>query len=258
MLESAQVSFESEEKQKNEALKQKKKLEVTISELELELDQSQRLNTDLKSCVKKLQASVAELEGQVDKDLAKITELNGEIAAGDLRANAALVELRDTRRLLEAADRAKVSVENDLHEASVHINEMTVSLASLTVANKNLEATRMTLQGELDDVSSEAKNSEEKARRACDDAARIAEELRQEQDHSAYEEHNGRSLEALVVDLQNKVSAYEAGGQREEKRQIHILEAKVSIRLLLLPLLPQGQSFRTLSQRATSLRIKGH
>lgn len=229
MLESAQVSFESEEKQKNEALKQKKKLEASISELEYELDQSQRQNTDLKSWAKKMQASVVELESQVEKDLQKITELNGEIAASDFRANAALVEARDTKRLLEAAEKAKAALENDLHEASIHINEMTVSLASATMANRSLEATRLQLQGELDDVSSEAKNSEEKARRACDDAARIAEELRQEQDHSAFEEHNGRSLEALVGDLQNKIAAYEASGQREEKRQIQSLEAKVRI-----------------------------
>ena len=101
-------------------------------------------------------------------------------------------------------------------------------MTGLTLANRNLELARIQLQADLDDVSGEAKSSEEKARRACDDAARIAEELRQEQAHSACEEQSGRTMGALVVQLQNRLAACENGSQREDKRRVQSFEARVS------------------------------
>jgi len=44
--------------------------------------------------------------------------------------------------------------------------------------------------------------AEEHARKAMDDASRLAEELRQEQDHAAQIERARRSLEATVKELQ--------------------------------------------------------
>ena len=143
MLESTQVSLESEEKQKNEALKQKKKLEASIATLECDLDQSQRQSSELRGAVKRLHSSVAELEAQAEKDSQKTAELNGEIAAADFRANSVLVELRDTRRMLEAAERAKIATENDLHEASVHINEMTATLSGNFLSLLSLFSSRL-------------------------------------------------------------------------------------------------------------------
>merc|ERR1719232_1472947 len=52
----------------------------------------------------------------------------------------------------------------------------------------------------------QAKNSEEKAKKAMVDAARLADELRAEQDHSSSQEKAKRALETQVVELENRLA----------------------------------------------------
>merc|ERR1711981_276920 len=52
----------------------------------------------------------------------------------------------------------------------------------------------------------QAKNSEEKAKKAMVDAARLADELRAEQDHSSSQEKAKRALETQIVELENRLA----------------------------------------------------
>ena len=49
---------------------------------------------------------------------------------------------------------------------------------------RNVEGLIHTLQADIDDVLGQAKNAEEKNKRAMVDGARLADELRAEQDHT--------------------------------------------------------------------------
>lgn len=53
-------------------------------------------------------------------------------------------------------------------------------------------------QTDLEDQANELRNAEEQAKKAMTDAARMADELRQEQDHSAQIEKMRRALELQV------------------------------------------------------------
>lgn len=55
------------------------------------------------------------------------------------------------------------------------------------------------VQSDLEDQSNELRNAEDSAKKAMADAARLADELRQEQDHTAQIEKMRRSLEAQVL-----------------------------------------------------------
>merc|ERR1719365_443366 len=59
-----------------------------------------------------------------------------------------------------------------------------------------------TLQAEIDDMLGQAKNSEEKSKRAMVDAARLADELRSEQDHGTAESRGKRALDTQIKELQ--------------------------------------------------------
>ena len=59
-----------------------------------------------------------------------------------------------------------------------------------------------TLQADLDEMASEAAMSEDKAQRAMIDAARLAEELRQEQETAQILEHDRKLMEAQAKDMQ--------------------------------------------------------
>jgi hypothetical protein len=59
-------------------------------------------------------------------------------------------------------------------------------------------------QADLDELLNEAKNSEEKAKKAMVDAARLADELRAEQDHAQTQEKLRKALETQIKELQVK------------------------------------------------------
>merc|ERR1719385_234864 len=62
---------------------------------------------------------------------------------------------------------------------------------------------------DLDEMTAEASLSEEKAQRAMVDAARLADELRQEQDVAMALERDKKLLEAQVKDAQNRLEEAE-------------------------------------------------
>lgn len=61
------------------------------------------------------------------------------------------------------------------------------------------------MQSDLDELLNEAKNSEEKAKKAMVDAARLADELRAEQDHAQTQEKLRKALETQIKELQVSV-----------------------------------------------------
>ena len=82
-------------------------------------------------------------------------------------------------------------------------------------------------QTDFDDVSNELKSSEENSKKAAADAARLAEELRHEQDHSGQIEKLRRALEAQVKELQARLDEAEASALKGGKKTIQKLESRV-------------------------------
>merc|ERR1712127_1062390 len=102
-----------------------------------------------------------------------------------------------------------MGVENELAD----INE---TLSSQTCVNQNIQGSKMkieaemsTLAADLDEMASEAGMSDEKAQRAMIDAARLADELRNEQDTAMMFERDKKLLEAQVKDAQTRVDEAE-------------------------------------------------
>lgn len=60
----------------------------------------------------------------------------------------------------------------------------------------------------MDELLNEAKNSEEKAKKAMVDAARLADELRAEQDHAQTQEKLRKALEIQIKELQVRIIWY--------------------------------------------------
>jgi myosin heavy chain 6/7 len=75
----------------------------------------------------------------------------------------------------------------------------------------------------------EAKNSEEKAKRAMIDAARLADELRAEQEHAQAVEKERKSMEIAMKDLQARLNEAEANALKGGKKTIAKLEERIRI-----------------------------
>ena len=76
-------------------------------------------------------------------------------------------------------------------------------------------------------MRNEAILAEEKARRSMLDAARLAEELRAEQEHTARVEQDRRISEVQIKDLQIKIDDVETAAMKHGKKACHKLEARV-------------------------------
>ena len=84
-----------------------------------------------------------------------------------------------------------------------------------------------TLHAEIDDMCHQAKNSEEKAKKAMVDAARLADELRAEQDHTGSLGKTKRSLESQLVELENKFNDANETAMRGGRAALAKLESKI-------------------------------
>ena len=83
------------------------------------------------------------------------------------------------------------------------------------------------LQADLDEMLNETKNSEEKAKKAMVDAARLADELRSEQEHAQNQEKMRKALEVSYKEMQAKFEETEGNAQKAVKKSLSKLEGRV-------------------------------
>merc|ERR1739838_381574 len=114
--------------------------------------------------------------------------------------------IRESQQHLEDEQRTKEVVRDSLLGAERRANSAQNALEEartlLEQAKRKLESEMQTLHGDLDEMANEASLSEDKAKKAMVDAARLAEELRGEQDLAAGFEKDRKLLECQVKDMQ--------------------------------------------------------
>jgi exonuclease VII small subunit len=96
-------------------------------------------------------------------------------------------DLEEMRSSYEQAERARKAAENELHDAADRISELANSNSNLSAAKRKLDSEVSSLQADLDEAIKELKNSEERVRKAANDAARLADELNVEQVKNSFE-----------------------------------------------------------------------
>jgi len=226
-IDSMQASLEAEAKGKAEALRMKKKLETDINELEIALDHSNQSNIELQKNIKKMQGDMKDIQVRVEEEQRLASDYRDQYGIAERRANALNGELEESRTLLEQSDRGRRQAESELADASENLNCMTGQFNNLGLAKRKLEGELQTLHSDLDEMLNEAKNSEEKAKKAMVDAARLADELRAEQEHAQTQEKMRKGLEIQVKELQVRLEEAEGSALKASKKQISKLEGRV-------------------------------
>ncbi|XP_055702058.1 myosin heavy chain, muscle isoform X17 [Phlebotomus papatasi] len=226
-LDSMQASLEAEAKGKAEALRMKKKLEADINELEIALDHANKANAEAQKNIKRYQQQLKDVQTALEEEQRARDEAREQLGISERRANALQNELEESRTLLEQADRGRRQAEQELGDAHEQLNELSAQNASISAAKRKLESELQTLHSDLDELLNEAKNSEEKAKKAMVDAARLADELRAEQDHAQTQEKLRKALETQIKELQIRLDEAEANALKGGKKAIQKLEQRV-------------------------------
>jgi len=226
-MDSLGASLEAEQRAKSEALRIKKKLESDINELEIALDHANKANSEGQKAIKRYQGTLRDtIQGYEDEARAR-QQVMEQVGISERKANALSGEVEESRALLDSAERAKRQLDSELADARNAVNEMGVINSRAMHDKRNVESIIHTLQAEIDDALAQAKNSEEKSKRAMVDAARLADELRSEQDHANAEGRGKRSLDTQLAELENRLAEAEAAAMKGGKAAMSKLEMKI-------------------------------
>merc|ERR1739846_258803 len=119
--------------------------------------------------------------GDEARSRAQIAE---QVGISERKAAALSGEVEESKALLDGASRAHNQLQGDIADARAAVNNMQTINGRDMTAKRQLESSIHTLQAEVDGMLVAAKNAEEKSKKAMVDAARLADELRAEQDHA--------------------------------------------------------------------------
>merc|ERR1711893_83827 len=133
----------------------------------------------------------------------------------------------EARALLDSADRGKRQTEAELGEARSAVNEMATINSRANSDKRRVEGALHTMQAEIDNLLHQAKNSEEKAKKAMVDAARLADELRSEQDHVTTLTQGKRAMESQLAELENRLVDANDAAMRGGKSAMAKLETRI-------------------------------
>merc|ERR1719167_815327 len=216
-----QAALETEAKSKAEALRMKKKLEGDAADLGLALEHAIAGNAETQTTIKKYALQVRDAQLKVDEESASKS------AAADAKAAAMANGLEEARALLETADRQRRSAEQELADTNESLANLNNVSQSITAAKRKLEGELNQLNADLDEMTNEARLSEDKAARAMVDAARLADELCCEQDLAMNLEKDKKILEAQCKDAATRADEAEVNALKGGRKAMIKMETRI-------------------------------
>merc|ERR1719397_1185077 len=214
-IEGMQSAVETESKAKAEALRMKKKLESDVLDLDTSLEHANAANAETQGTIRKYHDKLREAQAKLEDEQRGKEIAHDSLIAADRKAHANQNALEEARTLLEQADRARRQVEQELSDTNETLSEQTCINQSISGAKSKLEQEMHTLGADLDEMASEAANSEAKAQAAMIDAARLADELRAEQEI------------AQAKDLQARIDDAEQNALKGGKKAMGKMESRI-------------------------------
>ncbi|XP_026636077.1 myosin-2 isoform X2 [Microtus oregoni] len=227
VVESMQSTLDAEIRSRNDAIRIKKKMEGDLNEMEIQLNHSNRMAAEALRNYRNTQGILKDTQLHLDDALRGQEDLKEQLAMVERRANLLQAEIEELRATLEQTERSRKIAEQELLDASERVQLLHTQNTSLINTKKKLETDISQMQGEMEDIVQEARNAEEKAKKAITDAAMMAEELKKEQDTSAHLERMKKNMEQTVKDLQLRLDEAEQLALKGGKKQIQKLEARV-------------------------------
>merc|ERR1712173_546034 len=155
-------------------------------------------NQDTQKTIKKYKQQIREAQSKLEDEQRAKEVARDALVAGERKAHAMQNALEEARTLLEQADRNRRTTEQELSDVNEQLSDATVQNQAIAAAKRKLESEMQTLHADLDEMTSEASLCENKASMAMVDAARLADELRAEQESAQSLEKNRRLGDAQI------------------------------------------------------------
>jgi len=226
-IEGMQMALEAETKGKVEALRMKKKLDSDVIDLGVALEHANAANAESQRNISLIQGNIRNVQKRFEEESRAKAVATDNLISADRRANANQNALEEARTLLEQADRNRRMVEQELADTNESLSDQTCTNQAICGAKMKCEQEMGSMSHDLDEMTAEAHLSEEKAQRAMIDAARLADELRMEQEAAMGLERDKKLLEAQVKDAQNRCDEAEQNALKGGKKAMAKMETRV-------------------------------
>merc|ERR1739844_157084 len=226
-LEGMQMALEAETKGKVEALRMKKKLEADVLDLGIALEHANAANAESQKNIKFIQQRLRDVQAKFEEENRAKAVAQDNLIAADRRCNANQNALEESRTLLEQSDRNRRMIEQELADTNETLSDQTCQNQAISGAKSKCEQEMNNLGHDLDEMTGEAHMSEEKAQRAMVDAARLADELRAEQETAMMLERDKKLLEAQVKDAQSRLDEAEQNALKGGKKAMAKMDTRI-------------------------------
>ncbi|XP_031717901.1 myosin heavy chain, fast skeletal muscle-like [Anarrhichthys ocellatus] len=227
VTESMQATLDAEVRSRNDALRMKKKMDDDLNEMEIQLSHANRQAAESQKLLRNIQGQHQDAQIHLDESVRGQDDMKEQVGTMERRTALMQAEIEELRVVVDQTERSRKISEQELIDASERSGLLHSQNTSLLNSRKKLEADVTRLYSEIEEAVQEARNAEEKAKKAITDAAMMAEELRKEQDTSAHLERMKKNLEVTVKDLQHRLDEAENVAMKGGKKQLQKLEARV-------------------------------
>merc|ERR1712072_1050018 len=201
--------LEGETKGKVEALRMKKKLETDVVDLGVALEHANAANSESQRNIKRIQTVIREVQAKYEDEVRAKSAAQDALIAADRRVNANQNALEEARTLLEQSDRNRRMIEQELADTNETLSQQTCTNQAIQGAKSKCEAEMNHLGNDLDEMSSEAKMSEDKAQ------------------HAMMLERDKKLLEAQVKDAQARMDEAEQTALKGGKKAVAKMETRI-------------------------------
>ncbi|XP_065820911.1 myosin-8-like [Labrus bergylta] len=226
-VDTLQNTLDAETRSRNDAMRMKKKLEGDLNEMEVQLGHANRQAAESTKQLRNVQTQLKDTQVHLDEVLHCQDDLKEQLAIAERRNALVTAEIEEMTAALEQSERSRKMAEQEVMEVSERVQLLHAQNGSLLNSKKKTESDLNQLQSEVEETIQEAKNADEKAKKAVMDAAMMAEELKKEQDTCAHLERMKKNLEVTVKDLQQRLDEAEQLALKGGKKELQKLEARV-------------------------------
>merc|ERR1712077_175573 len=177
--------------------------------------------------IKRYQTQLRETIQAFEDEARSKAQIVEQVGISERKAAALSGEVEESKALLDGANRSIRQLQNDIADSRAAVNNMQTINGRDMTAKRQLESSIHTMQAEVDGMLIAAKNAEEKSKKAMVDAARLADELRAEQDHVTSMGSSKSSLSNQLGELEGRLADAESAAMKGGKAAMAKLEMKI-------------------------------
>merc|ERR1719330_1712023 len=196
------------------------KLEADVLDLHTGLEHANAANAESQRQIKVIQQRLRECQARFEEETRAKAIAQDNLIAADRRCNTNQNALEEARTLLEQSDRNRRMIEQELQDTNETLSDQTCTNQAIQGAKSKCEQELNAMGHDLDEMTAEAKMSDDKAQHAMIDAARLSDELRGEQETAMMLERDKKLLEAQVLDAENRRLGDAQKNLRKSERRV--------------------------------------